>query len=341
MIRAAPVLAVVLVTMRCYVADAAQQPSMCDDQPQRAQLTHRVIDKMTRVPLRGALLTVTWSDTEAIRVTTDSTGRARICAPADKPITSRVSYHTIRPSAQSFTLKSDRPSEHTFALEVPSVLVRGSVTDQTTGEAISNVGVRLANTPLATVTSADGKFSFAHVPIGDYIIRTDHISYAVAILPLSVRAHDLDAAIRLLPAAVALEPIVVTSFSVRLEQVGFYERKKRGTGTFLDRKQIDAMNTQRSSDLLRNVPSMRLVPQVTRRNAPHNTTTGRGNCRFKFIVDGSRTLPDFEMDMVAPYAIEGVEVYKGLSEVPAQFRAISETGAGTCGVIAIWTRDRR
>jgi len=135
----------------------------------------------------------------------------------------------------------------------------------------------------------------------------------------------------------------VTAFSQRLERVGFYEREKRGIGTFIGRKQVDAMNVQHASDLLRSVPSARLIPQTTRRNAPPNSLTGRGACRFKFIVDGTRTLADFEMDFVAAHIIEGVEVYSGLSEVPALFKAHATPDAGSalCGVVAIWTRERR
>jgi hypothetical protein len=143
--------------------------------------------------------------------------------------------------------------------------------------------------------------------------------------------------------AIPLEPVVVTAFSRKLEVAGFYEREKRGVGTFIGKKQIDAMNVQRTSDLLRKVPSARIIPQSNRRNnAPANATVGRGGCRYAFLIDGSRTLADFEMDYVAPGAIEGVEVYNSLSEVPALFRAIAtaEAGSALCGVVVIWTRDR-
>ena len=63
-----------------------------------------------------------------------------------------------------------------------------------------------------------------------------------------------------------------------------------------------------------------------------------------YIVDGARTLTDFEMDNIAAYAIEGIELYTGQAEVPAVFRghAPSDGGSvGVCGVIAIWTRNSR
>jgi hypothetical protein len=173
----------------------------------------------------------------------------------------------------------------------------------------------------------------------------EHIAYALNDAPLQVAVDDLDVLVRLAPTAIALQPIVVTAFSQRLEHVGFYDRRKRGVGTFFDRKQIDAMNVQDASDLLRRLPQLRLVPQLRRGGAQQrNATVGRrGNCRYTFVVDGSRTLPDFEMDFVAAGALEGVEVYNGLAEIPASFKAhtTSVAGSSVCGVIAMWTRDSR
>jgi hypothetical protein len=49
------------------------------------------------------------------------------------------------------------------------------------------------------------------------------------------------------------------------------------------------------------------------------------------------------MDFLAAYAIEGIEVYNGLSEVPAPFRSVTSQDVGNppCGIIAIWTRNSR
>ena len=45
--------------------------------------------------------------------------------------------------------------------------------------------------------------------------------------------------------------------------------------------------------------------------------------------------PFFDLNTIAPDAIEGVEVYSGAAQVPAKFT--SRFGAG-CGVIVLWTR---
>ena len=70
------------------------------------------------------------------------------------------------------------------------------------------------------------------------------------------------------------------------------------------------------------------------------------NCATQIFVDGfllnrrtgsSRGAPpiDFRIDdVVSPSSIEGIEVYRGLSTVPAEFL----NPDAECGVIAIWTR---
>jgi hypothetical protein len=54
----------------------------------------------------------------------------------------------------------------------------------------------------------------------------------------------------------------------------------------------------------------------------------------QLYVDG-HPYPHGNVDDFAPTLIEGVEVYRSASEIPADFR----TRDATCGLIALWTRD--
>lgn len=337
MIRLAPAVAMLSWTMSSAVTLSARQADDC------ATLIETVRDRATLVPLAGATVTASWLGGNEVRVRTDSLGRARICGPADKLITIRVAYQQARSGPHTTTLSLARVTEHISAVDAPGIMLRGSVTETGSGAPIQNVAIRIANSPLIAFTDAEGRFYLQQMPIGVYTLEAIHISYSPVKTRVDVGDQDINAEIKLSPAAIALEPIIVTTFSKRLERVGFYERQKRGVGTFLGRKQIDAMNVSRASDLLRNVPSARLIPLPPRRQNPQNATLGRGGCRFKFIVDGTRTLADFEMDFLSAHAIEGVEVYSGLAEVPAIFRAAStpEAGSPLCGVVAIWTKDSR
>ena len=58
------------------------------------------------------------------------------------------------------------------------------------------------------------------------------------------------------------------------------------------------------------------------------------NCTVSMYVDG-QPYPNGNVDDFPPLSIEGIEVYKSASEIPAAFR----TRDAMCGLIAIWTRD--
>ncbi len=323
----------------------AQEFRECE--PGQVRVAAGVTDRVTGVPLEGASVHARWREgaDRQLHVKTDSIGRALLCIPPQQTVTLRSTYQdfsTAQPTTYTLTSLS---ATYAAVIDVPGSLVRGRVVDMQSGGAVPRVSVHVRNTPFHAVSDTAGRFVFERIPLGQYRLRIEHIAYALNDAALQVRGDDLDALVRMTPAAIPLQPIVVTAFSRRLDQVGFYERRKRGVGTFFDRKQIDAMNVQDASDLLRRLPNLKLVPQLRRgSNQQRNATVGRrGNCRYTFVIDGSRTLPDFEMDFVAAGALEGVEVYNGLAEIPASFKThtTSVGGSAVCGVIAIWTRDSR
>jgi hypothetical protein len=319
-----------------------QAPSACD--AGSATLRESVLDLTTRVALRGATVTVTWREAGGERrltARTDSAGRAFFCLPDRLEVVIRASYRDVD-AVQSRTVVVASNPAHMTSIDAPYVYLRGQVLDHATEAPIANAAVALSNTGLGVLTDTEGRFVFPRVPAGDYDLRIEHPAYAATRTPLNLRTDDLQATFRVTPQAIPLAPVVVTAFSRRLEGVGFYERERRGVGSFIGRQQITDARPQFASDLLRSVPGVRLVTTAARRGAPRSFTTGRGNCRFRFVVDGARVLPDFELDNIAPLYIEGIEVYAGLAEVPSVFRAQSADGvASTCGVIAVWTKDGR
>lgn len=67
--------------------------------------------------------------------------------------------------------------------------------------------------------------------------------------------------------------------------------------------------------------------------------TGGGPCPVQIFLDGRLITRGAVMevpvdDLVTPEAVEGIEVYRGLSTVPPEFL----TPNSRCGVVAIWTR---
>jgi outer membrane receptor protein involved in Fe transport len=60
----------------------------------------------------------------------------------------------------------------------------------------------------------------------------------------------------------------------------------------------------------------------------------RGMCQPHYIIDGQYQ-PGFELDLIPPADIEGIELYRGSSETPPQFNLMN----AMCGVVVVWTRD--
>jgi hypothetical protein len=122
---------------------------------------------------------------------------------------------------------------------------------------------------------------------------------------------------------------------------GFYRRRARGIGSFLDRRQIEARRAREVTDLLRDVPGLRITPgpgstgnPAMSRSAPLLAHRG---CRIGYYVDGIRipAADAFRLDELSPMDVEAIEVYRGVSEVPARFLRTGDE----CGVVVVWTRD--
>ena len=62
------------------------------------------------------------------------------------------------------------------------------------------------------------------------------------------------------------------------------------------------------------------------------TSMGR-RCPIQYYVDGVATT-GLNIDDVLPRDVEGLEIYRGSSEIPPSFNR----GTALCGVIVIWTR---
>jgi hypothetical protein len=299
-----------------------------------------VLDEATRVPLTGAEVTLSFrahgerrDRSENVRSTAG--GGFRFCgvpAGVTVQLQARYGYGSAQP------VHAVTGGEAEVRLVVPtshSILV-GRVQDAS-GSPVDAAAVRLAGTPLATLTGRDGRFRFPRVPPGDYEIDVAMLGYrtvrdSVAVEP----AATVDVAVRLVAEAVRLEPLTVTTRSFRLERAGFYQRQERSAGAFITRERIARQNPYLTSDVLRGVAGVRLEQGRGHGAVP----TGRGNCPFRYIVDGTRIGPGFEIDDLRADWIEAIEVYRGPSEVPAEFSVGPSSYRANCGLIVVWTRDR-
>ena len=169
--------------------------------------------------------------------------------------------------------------------------------------------------------------------------------------------------------AIPVEPLVISSRERSDDVFGnfadFERRKQNNAGHFITRFDIEQQNAIHVADVLRNVPGVILratdnayeiqawsnlgmaaasagvrgtaVTERMRRRGGGLGTATSGPCPMQLYLDGKiHRLPMAGVNVVPAQQIEGIEVYRSLTEVPSEFAGEH----ARCGVIAIWTTRR-
>jgi hypothetical protein len=243
--------------------------------------------------------------------------------------------------------------------------IRGIVIDENARTPIRSASITAfwdEGDSIGSITTDSAGAFFVRVPhAGDVFLRVASVGYRPVVTePIDVGAADIVT----VEIAIAASPFALQPMRVEAQRGplvtgtmldGYHERRywlgeQLGLGTFITRDALDNRNALNVSDVLRTVPSLRLV---------RNTKTGGWNvqigvpslslghgCRLaKVLVDGvwanrwgDRNEEDNDIDLMAvPDLIEGIEVYRGGSQMPAEFGGPTSR----CGVVAIWTRRGR
>ena len=71
-----------------------------------------------------------------------------------------------------------------------TMVLTGSIADETSGESLVGVEVKIEGTDLKTYTDFDGNFSFKGVKPGEYKLVTNYISYEKKAQKLNVKSDE-------------------------------------------------------------------------------------------------------------------------------------------------------
>jgi 5-hydroxyisourate hydrolase-like protein (transthyretin family) len=222
--------------------------------------------------------------------------------------------------------------------------IDGRVLDASTGKPIKQVQIQLLDAAgkerFHALSGDDGTFKLPVPAPGYYRLRGDQLGYATVLSPkVQVRVGEVvEVEMHMAVHPVELEPLVVKQRKIydvgRLAE--FYDRmdrnEKLGIGAFVTRDQIEMRHAGLASDYLREIPHVRVESHGLERTVRMQGQTGP--CTPKFVVDGVEIHGGTEFDeLVSAGDLEGIEVYRGLAEMPAAY--YDNTG---CGVIVAWTR---
>ncbi len=208
-------------------------------------------------------------------------------------------------------------------------------------------------------TDASGRARFPQRPLGSYTVHLTVAGYAPIVEQVELSVRGVFELPVLLSALAAAQPLpMVTSTARRSPVPGLDARRSTARGHLFDRASIDSLEPRRVSDLLRRVPSVRLVASGSGFVPRTRRAAGMNDCPMSVYLDGvqvdderglppapaigqpartARVAPPSVIDGLSVDLLEAVEVYVGASEVPSQFNQ----AGGSCGVIALWTRARR
>lgn len=231
------------------------------------------------------------------------------------------------------------------AAPLPAQSVAGRVLDNGSDAPVLGVLVELrterGGDSGSALTDSLGAFRLEVPGPGIFRLRATRIGYQRVESPgFEVgEAEQVEADLRISASAVLVEPLTITSRpepprSRYLETVGFYERERRSSGTFVRRDRVDRANVSRLSDFLSDLPGVR---KVVVRGVSMITLNRQWACPPQVMLDGHPLVESIRIDdIISLRAIEALEIYRGPSETPAEY-GYRERG---CGMVVIWTRDR-
>ena len=176
----------------------------------------------------------------------------------------------------------------------------------------------------------------AAVPVGTHALDVRRLGYAPLSHSVEVNTGlTTELEVGLVPEPVELEPLVVTTIrSRRLEIIGFYERKwwgeQLGLGTFFEADYIERWRPLHIEHLLATEASIGLSRGgdgllVNRRG---------GGCPMRVFLDSNDVTGNELRDLVRPFEVAGVEIYKGAASLPGEFAGSDSQ----CGAVVIWTK---
>jgi hypothetical protein len=241
-------------------------------------------------------------------------------------------------------------------------LLRGTVIDATTGQPIPNVAVQLVDgvrRVAETRTDSAGVFLMRTPAPGDMVLAATRIGYRTTRRGVRVSSTIRESVtIPLQPDAVKLDSIAVGAETGVLEDrlKAYLHRRQLGAGYFLNEDRLKTATGAPLSQLLRMVPGIEVTNrrtafgpliftngnQIQNQLSPFraqgstpNSQRQIGPCPMQLYVDGRHfSTQDMGIDIILPEDLIGVEIFRSVAELPAEFGGIH----ARCGVVSVWTR---
>jgi hypothetical protein len=236
-----------------------------------------------------------------------------------------------------------------LAQDASSIIVFGVVRNAS-GVPVKGAEVWLDGMNRRVVSNDSGEFRIDGAPAGRVKVMVRRVGFQPDSKKLSLAPGDTRQVQFALEGMLEeLDAVIVTAREgSRGRMQEFWARRMVGVGVFITREEIERRHPPHTADLFHMVMGVRVIPsgngESTRIMAGRqavsamrgNSSAASGACMMQYYVDGIFMAPgSFSVDDLPPMMIEGIEVFRGPSEIPARFRQ-RETG---CGLVVLWTRE--
>ena len=211
------------------------------------------------------------------------------------------------------------------AQAVSAQSVIGRILEDASGRPIATADVRLIDRAGAvrasSVSDTAGWFRLVAPIPGRYTVRASALGY-VSTQTVALDADEgveLSVEVRLSTDALPLEPLrVVAKRTYRVGRLAeYYNRaewsRKTGFGKVFMRDELE----RSKPTTLMNI--VRMYPQRLR-------------CQPLYLIDGL-PVAERDIDVINPEDVEGIEIYRGVNEVPVEYAHRS-----ACGLVMVWSR---
>jgi hypothetical protein len=213
--------------------------------------------------------------------------------------------------------------------------IHGQIIAQGDTNPVFGARITLIGTAKSATTDSAGRFVFDGLSAGLYVVQVNAIGYSRGMFQLQLgEGEAMSRVFELEPRVYGLEPMTVEGRrrlqGRRFEE--FRQRMARGMGTFITKEDIQKRNPSKLMDVLRTVRGVRA--ECAGADCVVKFQGQPTSCEPHYILDG---LPSdsYIAQSLDPRDVEGIELYRGASEMPAEFGGID----AACGVIAIWTKS--
>ena len=239
-----------------------------------------------------------------------------------------------------------------LARPVEAQVIRGRIFEDSTRNGVEGTTLSLlreSGEPTGRQVRSDsaGTFSISTPGAGRFVIVAQRVGFHEMTTPSIVTLAAGEVVVVELFLGRRAAPLTPITIMERREarpnplQEGFEERRRTGMGTFLTREDIERRKARMVYDLLLGVPGVELRERGGGRIAM-SRATGSVSCQPLIYLDGVRanrstdpaSMVQSLLKAIPADHVEGVEIYKGRSQLPAEFGSAD----ARCGAVVLWTR---